>query len=118
MRRINPAGTLRIEGSLVAAVGKDRAARDARERARLYEARREFHGSQGRRRSRDNLVAGIAGGVLILIVLGGQLAYYTLGPGTPEPAPSPSATTTPAVVTPTPTSSAPAAVTPSPTTTP
>lgn len=68
--------------------------RVAKERARVYQARREFHAGLIARRRRDNLIAGIAGGALILAVVGGQVAYYTLGPGTP-PAPAPSPTASP-----------------------
>lgn len=99
--------------------GKDRGTRESRERARLYRARQEFHNGQARRRTRDNLIAGIAGGVLLLGVLAVQTAYFVTGPGAPEPAPTtttepgmtPAPTGTP---TPTPTSS----VTPTPTPTP
>ena len=78
--------------------GKDRGARDARERTRLYQARQEFHAGQGRRRTRDNLIAGIAGGLLILGVVAAQTAYFVAGPGAPEPTPTstPSPATTPA----------------------
>lgn len=102
----------------MAAVGKDRDARASRERARLYQARKTFHESLQRRRTRDNVIAAIAGGLLIAAVLGGQLLYFTVGPGTPEPEPSPTATTSPAPVTPVPTESTPATPTPTPTTTP
>ncbi|MGA7149340.1 MAG: dioxygenase [Microbacterium sp.] len=74
--------------------GKDRSTRESRERARLYQARRQFHAGQARRRTRDNLVAGIAGGVLILGVLAAQTAYFVAGPGAPEPAPSTTPTPT------------------------
>ncbi len=70
--------------------------RDARERTRVYQARKEFHEGLIARRRRDNLIAGVVGGVLILAVVGGQIAYYTLGPGTPAPAPSPTSSVTPA----------------------
>ena len=101
----------------MAAVGKDRGTRDARERSRIYQARQKFHEDQGRRRRRDNLLAGIIGGVLILAVLGGQVAYFTMGPGAPEPEPSPSVspTSTPA---PTESPSAAPSATPTPTPTP
>jgi hypothetical protein len=89
--------------------GRTRGTAQERERARLYEARRRFHESLGRRRRRDNVIAGVAGGALILAIIGGQVAYYTLGPGAPAPEPAPTSTPTP---TPTPT------VTPSPTATP
>ena len=68
--------------------GKDRGTRESRERARLYQARQEFHNGQARRRTRDNLIAGIAGGVLLLGVLAAQTAYFVTGPGAPEPAPT------------------------------
>ena len=67
--------------------GKDRGAREARERTRLYQARQEFHAGQARRRTRDNLIAGIAGGLLILGVVAAQTAYFVAGPGAPEPSP-------------------------------
>lgn len=73
----------------MAAVGRQRSTRDERERARVYQARQAFHRTQARRRSRDNLIAGVVGGVLILGVVGGQVAFYTLGPGAPSPSPSP-----------------------------
>lgn len=69
--------------------------REAKERARLYRARQEFHDGLIARRRRDNLVAGLAGGILILAIVGGQTLYYTAGPGAPTPTPSPSATPTP-----------------------
>lgn len=96
--------------------GKDRSSRESRERARLYQARQEFHSGQARRRTRDNLIAGIVGGLLILGVVGAQTAYFVAGPGAPEPAP----TTTGMTPTPT-TTSTPApttSTTPTPTPTP
>ncbi|MDY0909761.1 dioxygenase [Microbacterium sp. CFBP9034] len=101
--------------------GKDREAREARERARLYQARQEFHRDRARRRTRDNLIAGIAGGVLIVGVLAVQTAYFVAGPGAPEP--TPTSTSTPGVTpgptgTPTPTPSVTSpmpSVTPTPT---
>ncbi len=86
--------------------GKNRDARAARDRTRLYEARRQFHEGQARRRTRDNLIAGIVGGVLVLGLIGAQTVYFVAGPGAPEPEP----TSTPA-----PTGTTPAP-TPSPTT--
>lgn len=105
-------------GSGRSGAGK-KSAREARDRARLYQARQEFHDGLDRRRRRDNLIAGVAGGALILAVVGGQIAYYTLGPGQPVPEPAPTATPTPTPtpsvsVSPTPTASP----TPSPTPTP
>ncbi|MGV9193032.1 dioxygenase [Microbacterium sp. MC2] len=69
-------------------------ARAESERARLYQARRQFHAGTVRRRTRDNLIAGVGGGVLILAILGAQWAYFTAGPGRPEP--TPASTSTPA----------------------
>lgn len=78
------------------ATGADRnRSRVERERARAYRARQEFHASLQARRRRDNVIAGVAGGILILAIVGGQIAYYTAGPGTPAPSPSATATDTP-----------------------
>ncbi|THE06245.1 dioxygenase, partial [Microbacterium oleivorans] len=65
--------------------GRGRESAQERERARVYEARRRFHASVISRRRRDNVIAGVAGGALLLAILGGQVAYYTVGPGTPDP---------------------------------
>jgi hypothetical protein len=105
----------------VAVGGKDRKDRDARaerERARVYQARRQFHADQGRRRTRDNLIAGIAGGILVLGLIAVQTAYFVAGPGVPEPSPTstPAPTGTPAPsVTPDPTSTPAPETTPAPT---
>ena len=85
--------------------GKDRDARAARERARLYEARRDFHDRQIRRRTRDNLIAGIAGGLLVVGLAAVQTAYFVAGPGVREPAPTSTPTPTPTASTPAPSSS-------------
>jgi hypothetical protein len=102
--------------------GKDRKDRDARaerERARLYQARRQFHESRGRRRTRDNLIAGIAGGFLILGLVAVQTAYFVAGPGMPDPAPTstptPTGTSPVPAPTPEPTSSPAPEATPTPT---
>jgi hypothetical protein len=81
----------------VAATGKEREQRAAQERARRYAARQELYRQQQGRRRRDNLIALIAGGVLILAVIAGQTAFFTVGPGAPEPSPTstPAATDTP-----------------------
>ncbi len=68
--------------------GKGRADREARERNRAYLARKEFHDGQVRRRTRDDIVAAVGGGILILAILGGQIAYFTAGPGGAHPSPS------------------------------
>jgi hypothetical protein len=97
----------------VATGGKNRDARAARDRTRLYEARRQFHEGQARRRTRDNLIAGIVGGVLVLGLIGAQTVYFVAGPGAPDPAPS--STPTPTETTPAPT---PSPTTPEPSATP
>ena len=79
----------------MAAGGKQRGTREERERARVYQARRAYHEGQSRRRTRDNLIAGVAGGLLIVAVIAGQAAYFVVGPGVPAPSPSPSSTVAP-----------------------
>lgn len=85
----------------MANVGKGRNEREARERARLYQARQDFQNGLARRRTRDNLIAGIAGGLLLAGVFAIQTAYFVAGPGAPVPAPTTTSTPTPG---PTPTS--------------
>jgi peptidyl-prolyl cis-trans isomerase B (cyclophilin B) len=83
---------------------QDREAREARGRVRAYQARKAVNEHQGKRRTRDNI---IAGGILVLVLavlVGAQLFYFNGGPGTPEPEASatPTATPTDAAVAPTP----------------
>ncbi len=105
----------------MAAGGKQRDTREERERARLYQARQAFHEGRSRRRTRDNLIAGIAGGLLILAIVAGQAAYFMAGPGAPVPTPSVSSSPSPAT-TPdpdvSPTATPDPSVTPAPTATP
>ncbi|MDD7929973.1 dioxygenase [Microbacterium sp. NM3R9] len=89
----------------MAARGRNRDDRAAQERARVYAARREYHEGLTRRRSRDNLIAAVGGGVLLIGLLAAQAAYFTAGPGAPEPAETPA---------PTPSATLPASPTPSP----
>ncbi|MFT4212147.1 MAG: dioxygenase [Microbacterium sp.] len=72
----------------MAATGKKREERAARERARTYAARQDLHERAVRRRWRDNLVVGIAGGALVVVISLLQFAYYSQ--------PAPSSTETPA----------------------
>ena len=97
--------------------GKQRGTREERERARVYQARQEFHDGRSRRRTRDNLIAGIGGGVLIVAVTLGQAAYFMTGPGAPALSPSPTSTSTPSPA-PSATPSGEPTVTPEPTPTP
>ncbi|RKE63357.1 dioxygenase [Microbacterium sp. AG238] len=94
--------------------GKNRDDRAAQERARLYAARREYHDGQKRRRSRDNLVAAVAGGILIMGAIGAQIVYFTAGPGAPAPDETPAPSPTQTV----PSSPSPAPTDPTPTTIP
>lgn len=93
--------------------GKQRTAAQERDRARLYQARQDFHAGRTRRRSRDNLIAGIVAGVVILGAVGGQALYYSVGPGAPAPAPAETESPAPSI-SPSPTD----APTPGPTDTP
>lgn len=94
--------------------GKNRDDRAAQERARVYAARREYHDGQKRRRSRDNLVAAVAGGILIMGAIGAQIVYFTAGPGAPAPDETPAPSPTQTV----PSSPSPAPTDPTPTTIP
>ena len=91
----------------------DRRNRDERERARLYEARRRFHDDRVRRRSRDNLVAGVGGAVVLAGGIALQTVYFTTGPGAPTPDPAETV-----VSEPTPTATDIETVDPTPSTTP
>lgn len=76
----------------------DRAAREARERLRLYNARQSVHAQGRARRSRDNLVAIIGVLAVAAVATGAQLFYFNGGPGTATPVPTaaPTDTATPA----------------------
>ncbi|MEN2740960.1 dioxygenase [Microbacterium sp. X-17] len=78
----------------MASSSKQREARTARERTRKYQARQSLYADQKRRRTRDNLIAGIGGGILLLAIVAGQVAFYVSGPGAPGPAASPTPTST------------------------
>jgi peptidyl-prolyl cis-trans isomerase B (cyclophilin B) len=76
----------------VATRGNDRQTREQRERARAYQARLELHERQGRRRTRDNVIALVVGLLVVLGAIGAQTAYFVAGPGTPEPVPTSTST--------------------------
>ena len=82
---------------------QDREAREARARLRAYQARQGVHEHRAKRRTRDNIVAGIVVVAVAVVAVGAQLAYFNGGPGTPEPSASSTATPTP---TPSPTAGA------------
>ena len=73
----------------VASRNKDKATREARERARVYEARTQLHEERGRRRTRDNWIAAIAASVIVAVAIAGQAVCFTTGPGAPAPSPTP-----------------------------
>ncbi|WP_336604064.1 peptidylprolyl isomerase [Agromyces seonyuensis] len=76
----------------------DRQARQERARLRSYKARQEVHEHKGRRRVRDNVIAAVAGVVVIGIAVAAQLLYFGAGPGAPEA--TTAAPTTPPATTP------------------
>ena len=83
----------------------DREAREARGRVRAYQARQAVHEHQAKRRVRDNVRAGAVLVIVLAVLIGAQVLYFSGGPGTPGPSetPSPTATTAPSdTVTPTP----------------
>ncbi|MEO6201240.1 MAG: peptidylprolyl isomerase [Cryobacterium sp.] len=79
---------------------QDREAREAKARVRGYQARRAVHEQQVKRRRRDNVVAAIGLGVVLVVAVGAQLLFFNGGPGTKAPSIATDA--------PTPTPSAPA----------
>ncbi|PTL74012.1 peptidylprolyl isomerase [Rathayibacter caricis DSM 15933] len=72
--------------------------REARTRLRAYQARQALHRTRAERRRRDNVIAAVAGVVVIALAVLAQVLYFSGGPGTPvaEPSASTSATPTPA----------------------
>ncbi|GAA3866418.1 hypothetical protein GCM10022381_07550 [Leifsonia kafniensis] len=79
--------------------------REARARVRSYQARRTVNQNQQKRRKRDNIIAGSALVVVLVLAVGAQLLFFNGGPGTPAATPKPSATPT-TVPTATPTAAA------------
>ncbi|MBB2977013.1 hypothetical protein FHX49_002605 [Microbacterium endophyticum] len=69
--------------------------RAERERARIYAGRLRFHSDQELRRRRDNLMASVFGGILIVALAVGQYAFHVDADGASDASasPSPSATT-------------------------
>lgn len=81
------------------ATAKQRRERIERERARTYESRVRFEQSRVARRRRDNVLACLVAGVVVLLAVGGQTMFYTVGPGAADEAvvtPSPEPIETPA----------------------
>jgi peptidyl-prolyl cis-trans isomerase B (cyclophilin B) len=83
-------------GRHVAPSKKDpREARQARERLRAYQARQSVHERGRKRRTRDNIIAGIGVVIVLALAVGAQLYYFGSGPGKPVAKPSASASSTP-----------------------
>jgi peptidyl-prolyl cis-trans isomerase B (cyclophilin B) len=61
----------------------EREAREERVRVRGYQARRAVHENQLKRRRRDNIVAGAGLVVVLVLLVGAQVFYFSGGPGTP-----------------------------------
>lgn len=104
----------------MAARGSKKAqARTEAERARLHTARTRWHEDQIRRRRRDNTVAGIVGGLIVVAAIGSQVvhAQVTAPEPTPTPTVAPSESPTP-TGSPAPTESQAPADSPAPTETP
>jgi hypothetical protein len=55
------------------------------ERARLYAARTAWHDGQIRRRTRDNLIAGVVGGLLVVGAIASQSVHAAVFAPEPEP---------------------------------
>jgi peptidyl-prolyl cis-trans isomerase B (cyclophilin B) len=74
--------------------------REARQRRRLYEARKSIHSGQQARRRRDDIRAGVVALVVIVLAVVSQVVYTSSGPGaeqaasTAAPTPTPSPTST------------------------
>ncbi len=69
--------------------------REAKARVRAYQARRAVHDHQKKRRTRDNVIAGIGLVAILALATVAQLAFFNGGPGTP-PAASSSPSASPA----------------------
>lgn len=85
---------------------RGRADREARRRSRAYQVRQAVHADRGRRRRRDDVVAGIVFVVVVALATLTQIGFYTVGPGRPAAKPSSSSSSSTAAPTasPTPTS--------------
>jgi peptidyl-prolyl cis-trans isomerase B (cyclophilin B) len=74
---------------------QEREAREARGRVRAFQARKAVNEHQQKRRVRDNIIAGAALLVVLVLLVGAQLFYFNGGPGTPSPEAAATATPTP-----------------------
>lgn len=72
---------------------ENRSQRENRERNRVYQARTAANEQRAHRRRRDNIIAGVVGGLIVAGAIGGQAVYYYAGPGLPVPTPTVEPTT-------------------------
>ena len=75
---------------------KNAQARTSAERARLHTARTQWQEGQIRRRVRDNAIAAIVGGLIVVAAIGSQVVHAQVTAPEPEPTPTPSIEPTPA----------------------
>lgn len=75
---------------------KNSQARTSVERARLHTARTDWHEGQIRRRVRDNTIAIIVGGLIVVAAIGSQVVHAQVTAPEPTPKPSVQPSTTPA----------------------
>jgi peptidyl-prolyl cis-trans isomerase B (cyclophilin B) len=80
--------TQRNGSTALASKNQERAAREARDRLKAYQARQTVHEHADKRRFRDNVVAIIGVVVIAALATVTQIFYFTAGPGTPKAAPS------------------------------
>jgi peptidyl-prolyl cis-trans isomerase B (cyclophilin B) len=79
----------------LASKNQDRAAREARERLKAYNARQEVHAHAIKRSFRDNVIAVIGVVIVAGLAAATQIFYFTAGPGAPVATASASASATP-----------------------
>jgi peptidyl-prolyl cis-trans isomerase B (cyclophilin B) len=88
--------THRDNGSTaLASKNQERAAREARERLKAYNARQEVHAHATKRRFRDNLIAIIGVVVVAGLAAATQIFYFQAGPGAAKASASASASASP-----------------------
>lgn len=66
------------------------------ERARLHAARSDWHQGQIRRRIRDNTIAGVVGGLLVVGAIASQVVHAQVAAPEPTPTPTVEPSSTPA----------------------
>jgi peptidyl-prolyl cis-trans isomerase B (cyclophilin B) len=79
----------------LASKNQERAAREARERLKAYNARQEVHAHATKRRFRDNLIAIIGVVIVAGLAAATQIFYFQAGPGAAQASASASASASP-----------------------